>query len=225
MDISLSPAQLAASSFAADASTNKLRRPIGGLLIKPDRVIATDSYRLIEVQKPKAVHPEINVDVRGLIVARKATKKQTTLITLHYADENAKEGKATILNEDGTTVTAPTGETLPEKYPTYEAILPTGKPRAFTKLNATYLKEMADFAAKHCGDRIIVEIYDHLSPAVFRMEADAYVHPKGQHPDKATGLIMPLRMSREEIDARELQKEVKPVQVHALALKAEDLPF
>jgi hypothetical protein len=86
------------------------------------------------------------------------------------------------------------------KYPHYETIFPKGQPAASIMVNAKYLKEMADYFAKHGeGDKVLIEIYDDGSPVVFKGET-AGVH------QQVRGLVMPLRMSEARVVTKETAK-------------------
>jgi DNA polymerase III sliding clamp (beta) subunit (PCNA family) len=192
---------LAVAKFAS----KDIQRPVlSALCITPTHVVATDSYHLLEVEHVKQddkVKPDgiRNDSGTGLIPAESAlhasknipTPKDDTLFALKHAFSS--------LDGDGKRMTLTTTDIMQEKsveallidgkFPDYKQVFPKGQPVARIMVNAQYLKDMADYFAKHGeGDKVLIEFHGEDQPLVFRGET------VGDH-QQARGLIMPMRMA------------------------------
>lgn len=129
-------------------SKEKIERAIEGVLIMPDKIVATDSYKLIEITTETGVPAPVIVKMpKGLKTFESVTA-------------------ASVLTNKGATYQC---EVLrADKYPKYEAVIPAGEPVATVRVNAEYLEQIAS-ACKGAGQFHAVEIAFHgeLKPLVF----------------------------------------------------------
>ncbi len=185
------------------ASKSDTRPILSALCITPTHVVATDSYHLLEVEHVKQddqVKPDgIRTDSgTGLLPAEAAlhacknipSTKEDTLFALKHAFSS--------LDGDGKKMTLTTTDLMQEKsveatlidgkYPDYGQIFPKEQPAARITVNAKYLKEIADYFAKHGdGEKVLIEFHGEDRPLVFRGETRLASQ-------KVRGLVMPLRM-------------------------------
>lgn len=190
------------------AAQNTLRPVLSSLYIMPDRVVCSDSYRLLEVTKTRTEHAPTLIDRESLAVTRKQINKKTmfTCLEVDGADVNV-----TVVNPgaNGTpTNTTTKALTTLGVFPNYAQIMPTGKPLAWVKLNASYLRELAAYAEKYGADDhsdIFLELYGEEKPAQITFTTE--------HGHKARGILMPLRPSPSDIAEREKREETKVVEV------------
>ena len=193
----------ASLDVAKFASESELRPVFSSLCITPTHVVATDSYVLLEVShvkqdgqvKPDGVRNDLGTGLLPAEAALHACKnipnpKEDSLFALRHAFSS--------VDPDGKKMTLTTTDLMQEKsveahlvdgkYPDYNVIFPKGEPVGRVLLDASYLKELADWFAKHAeGGQVLIEFHGPLQPLVFRGET-----AKGAM-QQARGLIMPLR--------------------------------
>lgn len=177
----LNAASLDAAAFA---SPTKDRVVLSSLNISPTHCVATDSYHLIEVEHPKPdglMTPDgiRNDSSPGMIPAesalhaRKNIPKGDSLFALKHAFSS--------VDADGKRMTLTTSDLVQEKsveapliegsYPAYESIFPRGEPIGVIQLDARYLKDVAEYFAKHGeAKRVLIEFHGENSSLVFRGE-------------------------------------------------------
>jgi hypothetical protein len=184
------------------ASKSDARPVLSALCINPTHVVATDSFHLLEVEhvnqddqvKPDGIRNDFGTGLLPAEAALDACKnipnpKEDTLFALKHAFSST--------DADGKRMTLTTTDLMQEKsveailidgkYPHYESIFPTGEPVSRIMVNAKYLKEMAEYFAKH-GDaeQVLIEFHGEDRPLVFRGETRL----AGQ---KVRGFVMPIR--------------------------------
>lgn len=112
-------------NLSSYVSKSDIKPELACVLVKPDRMVATDSFRLVEVKG------QTGIDKDTLIKLPKALK---TLSAVTLKDE--KLGTM----EKGAWYEL---ETIEGAFPRYETIMPTAEPIATIRVNAEYLKEIA----------------------------------------------------------------------------------
>lgn len=197
----LNRASLDTAKFAAKGDLN--RPVLSSLCITPTHVVATDSYCLLEVShveqdnqvKPDGVRNDSGTGLLPAEAALHASKnvpnpKEDTLFALRHAFSS--------VDPDGKKMTLTTTDLMQEKsveshlidgtYPDYKQTFPTEAPVSRVLVNADYLKDLADWFAKHAeGGQVWIECHGEGQPLVFRGET-----AKGAM-QRVRGLIMPLR--------------------------------
>ena len=149
------------------ASKEEYKPAIGGVYFTGRKAIATDSYRLVEVEQKKeesrepAIYKLKDIKVKG--------------------DFEIKDNKLI----DGLT------ETLLSKvegdYPDYQAIIPTGEPLIELDINAKYLAEILKVMENtdKLTNKVKIKIYQNNKPVIIEAENDD---------QKIMSLIMPVIM-------------------------------
>lgn len=167
-------------------ASNALRPVLSTIAVFPDKVVATDSYRLLEVEKEKKEHNPVLLDIASLHTARKAIKKSTEFVWFSVEE---KETLVTVRN--GPESVACLALTMEGTFPDYGNIIPKGKPLATVSLNARYLRDLADYVEKNGQDigydnrGVFIELYGKDKPVMF--------YSKTKEGNRVRGLIMPLR--------------------------------
>lgn len=152
-----------------------MRREIASVLVTKDKIVATDSYHLIEIQSPIGNQLEESI----LVMPQKSMKT---------FDEIKK-------NEDGTVTLSNKGASMPaanvlpgDKYPQYGKVIPdTATAVATIIVNPKFLKDMAqafeELKGKDMRNNIVMHIFDNATtkPIVFTNEKNT-----------ARGLLMPI---------------------------------
>lgn len=182
------------------ASKSDVKSVIAGVLFKKDKVVATDSFRLLEVSTDKgldvAEYPRVGKvsAMRGFkpfIVEAKAVKdiKIPRAASLPIAESVAVKH---ISNDAVEFLTTDLGSTdikrarrVEGQFPDYEAIIPQGKPVVEVELNGEYLAELLQVMSKlDKVKKVKVKLYGGEKPIV--LEA-------GNTTQTARGLLMPIR--------------------------------
>lgn len=197
----LTAPSLDAAKFAADETS---RGPVAGLNIMADRVVATDSYHLLEVkhiaQETGNVPSVISNDGHtGIILAEAALHasrnipKGETLFALKkaFSSVNAIGTKMTLTTTDLMQEKSVEATLFEGKYPPYETVFPGGQPVAQIMVDAKFLKNMAEYFAKH-GDarQVLIQFFGEDKPLVFKGHTAVTLQD-------LRGLIMPLRIPGE----------------------------
>ncbi len=113
-------------------SKSSIRPELSAIYFAPNKMVATDSYRLIEVKK--------DIVFKGNPRPIKAKGfKGTKTVSI---DDND-------LIHDGDKLIQ--GERVDAEYPKYERVIPTGKPIFSIKVNAKYLAEIIAEADAQAG--------------------------------------------------------------------------
>lgn len=210
-------------AIASHAAQKSVREVLQAIYVTPTHTVATDSYRLLEVELPEQVtneqlpHSMQSNDALPFLMrldqakqVEKAIPKKPILPILQNAVTSLKGEIATIttspdLSSEQTTVCT----VINGNYPDYKRIVPEGEPVASIKLNAGYLADMAGYIAKHSmgndagASQVIIEFHGYNKPIVCRA--------KTEEQQKIMGILMPLRMAQEE-------NNVSPLYDNALEL-------
>lgn len=173
-----------------DFCKEESRQEISGVFFTPDKTVATDSYILIEVERP-----EINIDDFPMlereemkddyIIPVKAVKKINANIPTNkdlpiienavFVKSKSGNGHLPTVAEFATTDLEQTNKVqtkiIEGKYPEYEGIFPTGKEDYSIKFNPKYLKKLCDFWIKNGKDSMEMKFYNE-KPTVIKDEFD-----------------------------------------------------
>lgn len=186
-------------AIATHAMKKDLRPILNSICITPTHTVATDSYRLLEVELPGIEkgsaetqgqeQKSIGLPLEIAKAISSAIPKKPITPEAELVDIKLDAGVISLSTE---TTKMHCGN-IEGKFPDYESILTREQPRCSIGINATYLKEMAAFFEKATDDiaRIDIEFYSPLLPLVFRATT-----PEKQ---KIRGLIMPLRVTDEKV--------------------------
>ncbi len=144
------------SDFVQKASYG---RSICGVLVKHDRVVATDSFKLIEhrLETGLAENEEI------IVALPKGVKT---------FDKVERVGKGADMTFKG--AVHKINATIDEQYPSYEQVIPKEKPIASVQINPAYLQDIAEaFAGIMKGKEfngVTVEFHGETKPLVFKID-------------------------------------------------------
>lgn len=119
-------------------SPSMMRSEINAVLVTPDRIVATDSFKLIEIKKETGA---------GAPVLVKLPKGVKTFDTITYK----KDDVGTFVNGAWTEIGTPLDADI---YPKYEAIMPTGEPLKKVRLSVHHLKAIITACEGKGRDRI-----------------------------------------------------------------------
>ena len=147
--------------------TSELKTAISGVLLKDNKVVATDGFRLVELETPTE-------DITGVYNMKrvKIPTKGDTYMSVHGEILN---GKSAI-------------ESLPaykvadsSEFPTYESIIPKEKPVAELHINGRYLAEVCAYLAKlDRSEAVDIAFHGATKPVVITVKG------------KARALVMPM---------------------------------
>lgn len=179
------------------ASTFKERPILTGVYVTPTHTVATDGYMLVEVAAPEIEQKDIPFDLTGeadpVILPPEAVKKALRNVPRKHALPILRHVGLKTDGRSTTLTTCDVGTTdrveclsIEGKYPDYEQILPQGEPAARIRVNAGYLRQLADYFSTHAENKYVdIEIYAHDKPMILR----------GTTQEKQTirGVLMPLR--------------------------------
>jgi DNA polymerase III sliding clamp (beta) subunit (PCNA family) len=140
-------------------SKSSIRPELSGIYFTPDKMVATDSFRLIEVRK------EIGLEGEPRIVKVKGFKGKDAIAI--SADNIVKDGEKLIQ-----------GEATGGSFPDYERIFADAseKPRFTMLVNAKYLAELAAEVDAQAADpfhKIQLDFYEPMKPLL--------ITAKGEH--------------------------------------------
>ena len=143
-------------NIEAFTSKAKLGRPIDGVLVMPDRIVATDSYKLIECKHDTGAADSFTVNLpKGI----------------KTFDRIERVGKGANVYHKGAKYEVNTVEPA-DTYPQYKAVIPTDRPIATVRVNALYLEQIAA-AFRECGDgNATISFYGDSKPLVFKSTKD-----------------------------------------------------
>ena len=178
------------------------RPEISGVYFNGDKTVATDSYRLIEVEAlPDSLAEDMPVGMTSTpmdqIIPADAVKKtlrnvpkKPTIPCLENVtvSSDKKENSATLTTSDLETQDQVKSRVIDGDYPDYQQIMPEVDPKQTITINAQYLKEMADYFNKHAVNKhvdISIKTNGDNNPIVFTGETD--------DDQKITGLLMPIQ--------------------------------
>lgn len=132
-------------------SKSSIRPELASIYFAPDKMVATDSYRLIEVKK------EIGIPEPRLVKAKGFKGHGTVSV-----------GDDDIVNDDGKLIQ---GEHVEATYPDYEPLLDGAKdaPRFSMLVNAKLLAELlaeADAQANDANHKVRLDFFETMKPLI-----------------------------------------------------------
>ena len=129
---------------------SSIRPELSAIYFTPDKMVATDSFRLIEVKKA--------IDIKEPRIIKAKGFKGRGTVTI---------GDDDIINDHGKLIQ---GERVDAEYPDYEkAAFDNGEPKFSIMLNIKYLAELAaEVAAQSCAafDKARLDFYDKDKPLI-----------------------------------------------------------
>ena len=170
-------------AVAKIASKNKSRRSIAGVLFTPEKTVATDSFRLIEMSVPKDVKADAFPMPEGMkadnfvgsFVIDAESLKGFTLpnvssmpILNNTVVSKQDEKSVDFFRKDLNNESFQTFRKVDEDYPEYEGIFPTGKPQAEISVNAKFLKDLVGILGNldKQSSKVRIAIYPNGKPMV-----------------------------------------------------------
>ena len=197
----------ACADVAAFAASNGMRPILGTVYVTETHCVATDSFRLLEVENPAVDPNEMPVLTTGGSMVPTPGSGLIPLSAIAKASANSSKSKVLPILEniavqfDGATATLTTTDlentdvvstrVVEGNFPDYQQIMPKEAPTFRFAVNAKYLKEMAAYFQKHTNDKsskVILEFSDPTKPLIMRAIVG--------NNQKAVGIIMPLRIDQ-----------------------------
>src|SRR5690242_8007543 len=135
-------------------SKSSIRPELASIYFTPDKMVATDSFRLIEVKKDIALEGEPRC------IKAKGFKGRGSVIV----------GDNDLINDGGKLIQ---GERVDAEFPDYEKALPTEKPAFTMYINAKYLAEIAaevDAQAQNAVHKVRLDFYGEHRPLLLTSE-------------------------------------------------------
>src|SRR3990167_10389970 len=201
------------------ASNDQGRPVLNGILLSASRAIATDSFRLLEID----LHSEPDIDLPDVGMpkiedvgekhllpavefgkALSAIPVKPLISVLGYAwTSTGHEGTVKIVSTNLTSITAPDIKEVAGDYPDTHKEFPTSEVKATTILDIKLLSGLLDAISKAGIEKIKIEIRGLSEPVVLLGEIPdgnkRVENPNGTHTfekiiRKVRGLIMPLRI-------------------------------
>ena len=184
------------TEVARFADKSERRPELAAVFFKKDMVVATDTFRLLEISTPANVKPEEFPDaMRGfspfLVDARAVSKlkipKHKTLPALEYAAiKHLDKDNATFLTVDDTlSQSTTTARVVDGTFPDYEAIFPSGAPVLEITINGKLLAELLNTLSKlNKMSSVKLKLYGTEKPIALFAENDT---------QRARALLMPVR--------------------------------
>ena len=178
------------------------RPEISGVYFNGDKTVATDSFRLIEVQTlPDTLAEDMPDGMASTpmdqIIPADAVKKalrnipkNPTIICLENVAVSSDNNKntATLTTSDLETQDQVKSRVIDGTYPDWKRIMPKNKPKQTVTVNAKYLKEMADYFTKHGVNKRVAIAVNEQGPIVFTS--------KTEQDQVITGLLMPIETGK-----------------------------
>lgn len=161
------------SAFTAKSDT---KQELAGVLVTKDKLVATDSFRLIEVQS------EAGKDLEKPIIV----KMQKGVKTFDHVTQNT-DGTVTLTTKGASTPSAYVldGDTFPK----YEPLIPDIKNAiAHIKLNPQFLKEIAQAFEDLQGKNELNSVHMYVFEEESRAKPVLFTNDKGT----ARALLMPI---------------------------------
>ncbi len=176
---------------------HKDREPISGVMFSPDKTVATDGFRLLEVSCPNIDPSDFPVidgavaikEFEPLIVNAKTLREikipkvKDIGIVSSVAIKEITDDRVDFMTTDLETNKITTAKRVKSDFPDYEQIFPKEEPIAEINLNGKYLAEMLSIMAKLGGNENKVKIK-------FYGEGKPLLLESGEL-QKARGLMMP----------------------------------
>lgn len=148
-------------------SKSKVRHELTRVLVRDNKVVATDEFKLVEVTLP--VSDGANIAIPGKEIVKLKPKDGSVQL---FAVPGAEKYMATFIHDGGTIVIdAADGKT----YPNYEKVFPTEDPVAEINVSAALLKDVVEFMSKvHDLEpenaKLHIEFFGKGRPIVFKMQ-------------------------------------------------------
>lgn len=186
-------------------AASEIRPELTGILVSPTGTAATDSFVLVEVTAPSRDNSEedfpatpgntVKAREDGFIFPRKAAKEVLKTIPKIAKGISGVQSRAAVLETDkglAGFIATPHGEMRPTiaqeiegKFPEYQQLFPTGKPKSVVSVNARYLEKLAKFFAGFAENRkVTIKTYGPNNAIFFEAENEVQT---------ARALFMPLR--------------------------------
>lgn len=156
-------------AVAKFASASTVRAELSSVLIKNGRVVATDSFRLVELAIEDAEGAE------PVLVDAKAFGK---LRGKELEAETGIPGAGLTIEADGVKTILQSIDA--SRFPDYEQVLPTSEPTASVRINGRYLAEVAALIAKtEKNETVLIDFYGQQKPVIISTS-------------KGRGIVMPV---------------------------------
>ena len=188
-------------NVARVASKNGIKPELSSVFFTKDRTVATDSYRLLEVEVSKdldwekfrqaTTHPlmkgvkpfMVNAKLIKEIRLPKVAESGFNAVAIAYADDNKVEFITNDLQTENTIKMA----RVQGEFPDYQRVIPQGGAVAEIKVNAEYLAEVVEILGKMGGvsNEVKIKFYGQSKPLVIE---------GGNEKQRGLGLVMPLAM-------------------------------
>ena len=140
-------------NITAFTDKSELGRAIEGVRIEPERIVATDSFKLIEIIEHTGAEDSFTVKLPKGLKSFERVERTEAGAYLH-------KGGASY-----------SGQILHEEYPKLEGIIPTGEPNATIKLNPEFLGEICKaFTEGRAIPEMTIAYYGANKPLVFTRE-------------------------------------------------------
>jgi hypothetical protein len=180
-----------------------IRPELGGILVAPDKTVATDSFTLVEVTTPPDIPVEDFPAVPGCSIApvkdRFIFPKAAAKLVLKSLPKKAGlpvlQRAATLQTEHGTagfvttnleTHTPTAAKVIDAQYPAYEPLFDKkDEPKSVVRVNAEYLERLGKFFKGFGSGHVRIKTYGESESIMFESETT--------EPQQARALLMPLR--------------------------------
>lgn len=182
------------------ASTNESRPELTGVFFTKDKVVATDSFKLVEITTPRGLkvedYPKVNgkAAMRGfkpfIVPAKELSKIKISSnkdlpmlnnMAVSYVDDK----RVDFITTDLESVQVKSLRRIDGQYPDYERVFPKSKPKAEVLINGDFLAEVAELLAKTNKLRSIrVKFYGENMPLVIESSGEEQT---------ARAMVMPMR--------------------------------
>ena len=186
-------------SVAKIADTNNANKAVlRSVFFTPNKTVATDSYRLIEVSVDNSVNvkdfPDNNI-MRGcssfMVESRDIKniklKPNKSLPILSYMALTHLDNKKVkfIFRPDVSATAEPSLDRIDDRFPEYEKLMSQGKPKVEVSFNAEYLSSLLDILGqfKKTHD-VTLKIYADDKPIILEAHNDS---------QKGRAMLMPIR--------------------------------
>ena len=186
-------------NVAKIASKSEVRPELAGVFFTKDKVVATDSFKLLEMTTskgykvedyPDAKHPVMKGFKPFIIPAKELSKvkipKNKSLpvlenVAVSYVDDK----RVDLMTTDLETADIKSFRRIDAKYPDYEKVFPTGEAKAEINISAEYLIRVLEVMGKvnNLGT-IKIKFYSDQMPLVLEAKNDN---------QSARAMVMPLR--------------------------------
>jgi hypothetical protein len=224
---------LQAAQFVSKESS---RYTLNGIHVRSDATVATNGHYLAWVSTSPdrkaedfplvdGVGPATDsydpflLDRDAALEIAKALPKKTTIPVLAYAAVSVEDGKTAITVTDLENPRTFRPRKMEGQFPRVEAVFPTKAPVVRFALSATYLAQIAKFAAdfnagREASDPVYITVYSPEDAVRFDVE-------RSDTEQGATFLLMPIRMEKDDVPYTYGWKEREAARVAEAAQKSE----